>query len=217
MAMSNLERGASYTGYRVVPVRLRGAILVLTLLGAVAASACGLLSKGPTQEEYDALVGQVETANLQLEVALNDAQAAGKVKSELVTTKSQLEEAQKQLADLQPDLERLKQIDELATSNFLPLEKARLVAIRNAQENKPVYPPHLVNSPLVWEVASESEGEEYYYITLSYRPAGNFKGTTGLEEFILDKAGKIEFRQVLTEPEEGAVEPTTTPEPKPKE
>jgi hypothetical protein len=52
---------------------------------------------------------------------------------------------------------------------------------------------------LLWEVDSSLEQQEFYYGYLLYRPFG-FVGTPGREEFIMDKTGLIEFRQVLEEP-----------------
>ena len=46
------------------------------------------------------------------------------------------------------------------------------------------------------------ETEDYYEIKLSYRPARGFRGQPGVEQFTIDKAGPIEFRQILDEPVE---------------
>lgn len=52
----------------------------------------------------------------------------------------------------------------------------------------------------MWEVINQEEGEEYFDIRLSFRPAGRFTGEAGVEQFIIDKTGNIEVRQVLDEP-----------------
>jgi len=46
---------------------------------------------------------------------------------------------------------------------------------------------------------------------LHYRPSGTFLGTPGIEEFILNKEGDVQFRQILREPSD---EP---PPPEPEE
>ena len=79
------------------------------------------------------------------------------------------------------------------------IEKARLVAIKHAQENKEIYPSKYRELRLVWEVDSALEQREFFYVYLLWRPFG-FVGTPGREEFIMDKTGVIEFRQVLEEP-----------------
>lgn len=86
-----------------------------------------------------------------------------------------------------------------AVEGRISLERARLVAIRHAQENKDVYAPSYRDVELVWEVESSLEQQEFYYVYLLYRPSG-FVGTPGREEFIMDKTGLIEFRQVLEDP-----------------
>ena len=53
----------------------------------------------------------------------------------------------------------------------------------------------------MWEVTSAEEKEDFFYISLSYRPFKAFDGTPGTEDFIMDKTGRIEFRQVLYEPD----------------
>ena len=87
-----------------------------------------------------------------------------------------------------------------AESGVISLEKARLHAVRYAQANIDVYQPEYQQGNLVWEVESAEEQDEFYYIYVTYRPFGDFAGTPGREEFIMDKTGSIEFRQVLDAP-----------------
>jgi glycine betaine/proline transport system substrate-binding protein len=53
---------------------------------------------------------------------------------------------------------------------------------------------------MVFEVADSGEDDDYYNITLSFRPQGNFDGTPGQEQFFIGKEGSIAFRQVLSLP-----------------
>lgn len=189
----------------------RLALPALVLLAAGLLSGCGLLSKGPSQEEYDAVAAALEASNQQLEAALTDASKVAVVTAERDAASKEVEALKQELGVLKPELDRLRKVSERLTSNRLSLEKAKLVAIRFAQENKSVYAPNLVNTPLVWQVDSEKDGEEFYFIRLAYRPGGNFVGTPGLEEFVLDKSGKVEFRQVLSDPIEGVVQKEKKP------
>ena len=64
---------------------------------------------------------------------------------------------------------------------YISLEQARLLAIQHARDNTDFYGPRYANVALFWEVVSQEEGEDYYDIKLSYRPAGRFSGEPGVE------------------------------------
>ncbi|MCI0794731.1 MAG: hypothetical protein J4O03_14810, partial [Chloroflexi bacterium] len=83
---------------------------------------------------------------------------------------------------------------------YISLDQARLRAIQHARENTDIYGPRYSQVDLVWEVLSSEEGEDYYQVRLSYRPARGFKGDPGVEQFTIDKSGSIELRQILSEP-----------------
>ena len=83
----------------------------------------------------------------------------------------------------------------------ISLDQAKVLAIRHARENKEFYGSRQSRSDLVWEVLASEEGDDYYNVRLSYRPAGRFIGQPGEELFTIDKAGRIELRQLLNEPE----------------
>ena len=83
---------------------------------------------------------------------------------------------------------------------YISLEQARVLAIRHARDNTDFYGPRYAGINLVWEVISEEDGEDYYDIRLSFRPAGRFRGEPGVEQFVIDKLGNIEYRQILDEP-----------------
>ena len=46
----------------------------------------------------------------------------------------------------------------------------------------------------------QEEGEDYYIVTLSLRPQGDFEGTAGQEQFFIEKEGNVAHRQVLSLP-----------------
>ncbi len=95
---------------------------------------------------------------------------------------------------------------------YISLEEAWVLAIRHARDNSEFYGPRYSGTSLVWEIISQDEGEDYYDIKLSFRPAGRFRGEPGVEQFIIDKMGNIDIRQMLDEPtgmEETAGPPAT--------
>jgi len=69
-----------------------------------------------------------------------------------------------------------------------------VLALRHAYDNRDIYGRY-ADRELVWEVVGAEESEDFYEVTLSYRPARWFIGTRGLEQFYIDKAGPIEFRR----------------------
>ena len=85
---------------------------------------------------------------------------------------------------------------------YISLDQARVVALRHARDNREFYGRRYSRGDLIWEVVSAEETEDYYEIKLSYRPARGFRGRSGVEQFTIDKAGSIEFRQILDEPVE---------------
>ena len=175
---------------------------VVSLIAPWALVACGVVGGGgPPQEEYDALDEKYQNIKADLQDAL------GRNAGEQANTAA----ARKQLVDFMAEVEQERnQAAARAVEGRISLEKARLEAIRYAQTHLEVYSQPYRNIPLVWEVESASEDEEFYYVNLTYRPFAGFEGTVGREEFLMDKTGKIEFRQVLDEPK-------AAPTPAPKE
>ena len=72
---------------------------------------------------------------------------------------------------------------------YISLEQTRVLAIRHAKDNTDFYGPRYSGIDLVWEVIGQEDGEEYYDIRLSFRPAGRFRGEPGVEQFVIDKLG----------------------------
>ena len=95
--------------------------------------------------------------------------------------------------------------------SYISLEQACLLAIQHARDNTDFYGPRFADMALFWEVVSQEEGEDYYDINLSFRPAGRFTGEPGVEHFIIDKTGAIELRQIQDEPSELAERPKEGP------
>ena len=85
---------------------------------------------------------------------------------------------------------------------YISLDQARLLAIQHARDHTEFYGRRYGRLTLAWEVISQEESEDYYDIRLSFRPAGRYRGEPGVEQFIIDKTGAIELRQILDEPSE---------------
>ena len=49
-------------------------------------------------------------------------------------------------------------------------------------------------TPMVYDVVEEEDGEDYYVVSLSFRPAGDFRGRPGLEQFFVEKEGRVAYR-----------------------
>ena len=87
-------------------------------------------------------------------------------------------------------------------ADWITLEQARVLAIEHARDNTGFYGPRYRFINLVWEVVSQEEGEDYYDIRLSFRPAGSYSGQAGVEQFIMEKTGAIRVHQILGDPTE---------------
>ena len=72
--------------------------------------------------------------------------------------------------------------------------------MRHARENTDLYGRRYRNRELVWEVTSAESDEDYYHISLTFRPAGGFQGEPGVDRISIDKVGEVGFRQVISEP-----------------
>ena len=86
---------------------------------------------------------------------------------------------------------------------YISLEQARLLAMQTARDNPGNYGRRFVGLQMVFQPVEQEEGEDYYFVTLSFRPEGDFRGTTGQEQFVIEKEGAIAYRQVLSLPRGG--------------
>ena len=165
-------------------------LLVLAALAAVLLlTACR--SAGPTQEEYDALAAELQAAKRDLNAAL----------SRISAEESKVAQARRQLQEYQLRVEQEKAAAvEQEQEGLLTMARARLAAVRFAQRNTEMYAREYRDQLLVWEVENATEDKEFFYVTLTHKPFTGFTGTPGREEFIIGKTGKIEFRQVLSDP-----------------
>ena len=97
--------------------------------------------------------------------------------------------------------EKLKFTPEGEAVAYISLEQARLLALQTARDSTGYYGRRYASRPPVLEVISSEEGEDFYYVRISYRPAGRFQGEPGTEQFTVDKTGTVELRQILSEPQ----------------
>ena len=84
----------------------------------------------------------------------------------------------------------------------ISLDQARVVALRYARDNQDFYGGRYARRELAWEEISAEEGEDYYRVKLSFRPAQRFRGEPGAELLAIDKTGSVELRQILSQPRE---------------
>ena len=163
--------------------------VITAILAVFVLTACDMIGGGLSEEDQQALQDELDATKAELE-------SADTLASQERVRVAQLEA---EVASLQQQVEQAK-TQAVAVEGQISLEKARLQVVMYAQENTEVYGPIYGSVHLVWEVASAVEDEEYYYIKLKYWSFGHFEGTPGEEEFIVDNTRKIEFRQVLSEP-----------------
>ena len=83
---------------------------------------------------------------------------------------------------------------------YISLDQARVLAMRTARDNPAFYGPNYPEISLVWEIISQESSEDYYDIKLSFRPAGHYEDTPGIDQFMIEKTGIIRVRQLLAEP-----------------
>ena len=81
---------------------------------------------------------------------------------------------------------------------YISLDETRVLALQHARDNREVYAPYS-EAELVFDVVDAAETPDFYEVTLSYLPPGNFQ-SPGTERITINKAGPIELRQVLSQP-----------------
>ena len=100
---------------------------------------------------------------------------------------------------------------------YISLEQASVTAINHARNNTDFYGESYTGNQLTWEVLSTEEGEDYYFVRLSWRPAGRFRGEAGVEQYTIDKVlddtGSIVVvdRQLIDEPDKPRRNPLRIP------
>jgi hypothetical protein len=83
---------------------------------------------------------------------------------------------------------------------YISLAEARVLAVRTAVETQGNYGRQYRGVSMVFKAVESGEDEDFYNITLSFRPQGNFDGTPGQEQLVIGQDGTIALRQVLSSP-----------------
>ena len=83
---------------------------------------------------------------------------------------------------------------------YISLDQARILAMRTSREAPGEYGRRFRNVPMAFEVVEANETEDFYEVTLSFRPQGAFTGTQGQEQFFIEKEGNVTVRQVRSLP-----------------
>jgi hypothetical protein len=84
-------------------------------------------------------------------------------------------------------------------ANYISLDQVLMLAFQHARNNREIY-GKFANVELVWALDRAHETGDFYDVRLSYRPAHEFRGRPGVEQFIIPKLGGVEFRQIISEP-----------------
>ena len=98
--------------------------------------------------------------------------------------------------DKQQD-EKLEFTPEGEALGYISPEQARVVAMQAARDEPGDYGRRFRRVPMAFDVVEFIEEEDYYVVSLSFRPQGGFTGTPGREQFFITKEGAVAIRQVL--------------------
>ena len=86
------------------------------------------------------------------------------------------------------------------TFGYISMDQARVLAMQTARQTPGEYGRRFAEILMAFDVVEENETEDYYEVTLSFRPQGAFTGTPGQEQFFIEKEGSVAHRQVLSFP-----------------
>ena len=74
---------------------------------------------------------------------------------------------------------------------YLSLDEARILALQAANATPGDYGSQYQGISMVFESVEDSENEDYYVVTLSFRPQTGFSGSPGQEQFFIEKEGPV--------------------------
>ena len=77
---------------------------------------------------------------------------------------------------------------------YISMAQARLAAMQAARETPGDYGARFSGAAMAFEITESAEDEDYYTITLSLRPQGDFSGRPGQEQFFIEKEGAVAHR-----------------------
>ena len=84
--------------------------------------------------------------------------------------------------------------------HYISLDAARYQALFYARQEHNERWPKYTGEQHLWETLSSEEDKDNFYLVLSFKPFGRYQGEPGLENYILDKTGKLKVRLLLKEP-----------------
>ncbi len=70
--------------------------------------------------------------------------------------------------------------------DYISLTQARVLAMTTARETPNDYGSQYQDITMAFETVTATEDEDFYNITLSFRPQGDFSGVPGQEQFFVD-------------------------------
>ena len=73
---------------------------------------------------------------------------------------------------------------------YFSLDQARVLAMRTARETPGDYGRRFRTANMAFEVVEDTETEDHYVVTLSFRPGGEFTGTLGASSSSSPKRGR---------------------------
>jgi hypothetical protein len=71
-------------------------------------------------------------------------------------------------------------------AGYISLDQARVLAMQPATREPGAYGDQFRDVLMAFNVENEEDTEDYYVITLSFRPQGEFRGTSGEEQFFIE-------------------------------
>ena len=89
------------------------------------------------------------------------------------------EESKRAEEERKEDFEKIEFTPEGETLGYISLDQARLLAMQTARDAPGNYGRRFSGSRMVFDVVEQEDGEDYYIVTLSIRPEGDFAGTPG--------------------------------------
>ena len=97
------------------------------------------------------------------------------------------------------DEHRIQFAPEGETANYFSRDQVLMLAFQHARNNREIY-GKFAKVELVWALDRAQETGDFYEVRLSYRPAHDFRGRPGVEQYIIPKMGGAEYRQIISEP-----------------
>lgn len=83
---------------------------------------------------------------------------------------------------------------------YISLDQAQVLAMETATGTPGKFGRRFRRTAMAFEVVDATEAENYYEVTLSFRPQRYFTGDAGREQYLIEKEGRVAHRQLLSLP-----------------